>query len=122
MKANSVSTPDNRRLLPKSITTHSFSFRLSVTQRVFELESKDDDEKNEILARYGQIVFEGFIAEVYEILSPEDQTKIEELIEGTEDPNQVIEFLERRVANFDTMLASHVMQAREKYDEEINKE
>ena len=39
MKANSVSTPDNNRLLPKSITTHSFSLRLSVTQRVFGLES-----------------------------------------------------------------------------------
>ena len=84
---------------------------------VFELNENSTEYQDEVLTHTGQLVFERFISDAYDLLSVEDQEKIEELIEKTEDPNDIMGFLESRIVDFDTLLASKVLEAREQYKE-----
>ncbi len=85
--------------------------------RVFEIENDAADHQDEVLARVGQMVFEGFITDAYDVLSESDQDALEALIEKTEDPNDVMLFLERRISNFDHLLASQVFRVKADYSE-----
>ncbi len=87
---------------------------------VFDLNDEPVEHQDEVLTHTGQMVFEKFISDAYDMLSSEDQDKIELLIEKSEDPNEVMEFLEHRLADFDTLLAGQVLAARQQYDE-VNK-
>lgn len=89
----------------------------SLMVRVFDIESSSSDHQNEVLARAGQLVFEKFITEAYDVLSDADQRKLEDLVEKTENPNEVMTFLEYRIANFDQLLAGQVFKVHSEYDE-----
>jgi len=85
--------------------------------RVFNIETEDTAHQDEVLARAGQMVFEGFITDAYDLLTETDQKKLEELIEKTEDPNEIMTFLEYRIPNFDHLLAGQVFRVKTEYDE-----
>ncbi len=85
--------------------------------RVFGVEESDIAHQDEVLARAGQMVFEGFITDAYDMLGEADQKKLEDLIERTEDPNEIMTFLEHRIQNFDHLLASQVFRVKTEYDE-----
>ncbi len=84
---------------------------------VFELADDDAEDQDEILTHVGQIVFEKFISDAYDMLSGDDQDKLEALIEKSEDPNDVMEFLEHRISDFDTVLAGKVIEVQKEYAE-----
>jgi hypothetical protein len=85
--------------------------------RVFEANVGTGEEQDEKLARAGQLIFEGFITDAYEMLNTENQEALENLIEKSEDPNEVMAFLERRIHNFDQLLAAQVFRVKQDYDE-----
>lgn len=89
----------------------------SLMVRVFEIENEDAAHQDEVLARAGQMVFEGFITDAYDMLTETDQKKLEDLIEKTEDPNDIMTYLEYRIANFDNLLASQVFRVKTEFDE-----
>lgn len=83
---------------------------------VFSIDENDSEKMNETLAHTGQIVFEKFITEAYDMLSNSDQTSVEELIEKSEDPNEIMEFFERRLPDFDMFLARKVFETKNEID------
>lgn len=89
----------------------------SLMVRVFGIENEDLAHQDEVLARAGQMVFEGFITDAYDMMAEVDQKKLEDLIEKTEDPNEIMTFLEYRIPNFDHLLASQVFRVKNEYDD-----
>jgi len=87
----------------------------SLMMRTFDIESMDESYRNNVLARAGLLVFEKFITEAYDLLSDEEQDKLEDLVSESSDPNEVMSFLEHRLPNFDHMLATAVVKVRSEY-------
>jgi hypothetical protein len=89
----------------------------SLMLSVFDLGDDSPDHQDEVLAHTGQMVFERFISESYDRLHSDDQAELEKLIESSEDPSDVLDFLESRLADFDSLLAGQVLSIKSEYDE-----
>ena len=86
------------------------------------IEKKKDEEKVEVFKKMGEISYQNILLRSQEILSDEDNEKLDEIAGGESAEKEIFNFLQEKIPNFSEIIKEEVEKTQEIIENNMNKE